>query len=104
MFHSNINDFGAEDKKEKMKFIKMKSIFVMPSNPKYNKIVNEKEKELMKIQKEKEKTINVPKKETIDTKKVTHEIKKEIKKEIKPEVKINENLLLLDRSKKIKRD
>ena len=96
----NVNDFGATDKKEKMKFVKMKSIFVMPNNSKYVKNVNEKEKELMKIQKEKEKTINKPTNKV----EVKTNIKPEVKKEVKFEVKRNDNLLLLDRSKKIKRD
>jgi len=42
----NSNDFDCVDKKEKSKFVKMKSIFDMPKNKTYINNVNIKEKEV----------------------------------------------------------
>jgi hypothetical protein len=67
--HENVGLIGAEDKKEKKKVIKMKDVFVIPSNlkDKYSK----KEKEL-KPKEMKKKELNIPdKKENEKTKKKT---------------------------------
>ncbi len=103
--HFNVGDFGAVDKKDKSKFVKMNSIFVLPKDTKIIKKINNEEKELMKIQKDKIKAkggeiksinIGVVK---VDNKKMGNIIKPD--NNVKPR---NENLLLLDKARKIKRD
>ncbi len=98
----NSNDFDVMDKKEKSKFIKMKSIFDMPTNKKYINNVNIKERELMQIQKDKEKIVNKPtniKSNIPEPKQVT----------FKPESKStnnnnnNDSMLLINRAKHIKK-
>jgi CRISPR/Cas system-associated protein Cas5 (RAMP superfamily) len=102
----NSNDFDVMDKKEKSKFIKMKSIFDMPTNKKYINNVNIKERELMQIQKDKEKIVNKP---TNHIKPVQQVQSKPESKQVsfKPESKSNNNnndsMMLINRSKHIKK-
>lgn len=104
----NSNDFDSVDKKEKSKFVKMKSIFDMPKNKTYINNVNIKEKELQQIQKEKEKIVNKPTNNHIN-KPVNNIIsnKSEPKQvSFKTESKPNNNndpMMLINRFKNIKR-
>jgi hypothetical protein len=92
----NSNDFDVVDKKEKSKFIKMKSIFDMPTNKKYIIDVNKKEKELQQMQKDKEKIVN----KSTNTKSNIPEPKQV---SFKPNNNNNDSMLLINRAKHIKK-
>jgi hypothetical protein len=89
----NAGDFGAVDKKERNKFVKMKSIFVLPNDKKIINKIDIQEKDLMKMAKDKVKARGG------DIKNINP-----VGVVIKPEIKRNENMVLLDRQKKIKKD
>jgi hypothetical protein len=99
----NAGDFGAVDKKERNKFVKMKSIFVLPNDKKIINKIDIQEKDLMKMAKDKVKAKGGDIK-NINPVGVVKTENKQMANVIKPEIKRNENMVLLDRQKKIKRE
>jgi hypothetical protein len=99
----NVGDFGSVDKKERNKFVKMKSIFVLPNDKKIINKIDIEEKDLMKKAKDKVKAKGGDIK-NINPVGVVKTENKQMANVIKPEVKRNDNLVLLDRQKKIKRE
>jgi hypothetical protein len=99
-----VNDFGAVDKKERNKFVKMKSIFVLPNDKKIIHKIDIQEKDLMKKAKDKVKAKGGDIK-NINSVGVVKTENKQMANVIKPEIKkVDDNRFLLDRNKKIKRD